>query len=172
VDLEATLAVQAAIIAELRAVNAAQAQAIAALEARVAELERRLGKDSSNSSKPPSSDGLRKPARTRQRGAEQAEGRRTPGKQPGAPGAHLAQVSQPDQVIRHVPDRCQGCGAELAGAVVVGVEARQVFELPPLRLLARGPRAPRSPQPREIPRPHCTAPDPASPSWPDRDSCC
>jgi hypothetical protein len=41
---------QAAIIAELRAVNAAQAQAIAALEARVAELERRLGKDFSNTS--------------------------------------------------------------------------------------------------------------------------
>jgi hypothetical protein len=113
------------------------------LETRVAELERRLGKDSSNSSKPPSSDGLRKPARTRQRGAEQAGGRRTPGKQPGAPGAHLAQVAQPDQVIRHVPDRCQGCGAELAGAVVVGVEARQVFELPPLRLLAREHRAER-----------------------------
>jgi transposase len=104
VDLEATVAVQAAIIAELRAVNAAQAQAIAALEARVAELERRLGTDSSNSSKPPSSDGLRKPVRTRQRGGERAEGRR----QPGAPGAHLAQVAQPDEVVRHVPDRCRG----------------------------------------------------------------
>jgi transposase len=61
VDLEATLAVQAAIIAELRAVNAAQAQAIAALEARVAQLERRLGKDSSNSSKPPSSVAFESP---------------------------------------------------------------------------------------------------------------
>jgi uncharacterized coiled-coil protein SlyX len=80
VDLEATVAVQAAIIAELRAVNAVQAQTIAALEARVAELERRLGTDSSNSSKPPSSDGLRKPARTKQRGGERAEGRRAPGK--------------------------------------------------------------------------------------------
>jgi transposase len=143
VDLEATVAVQAAIIAELRAVNAVQAQAIAALEARVAELERRLGKDSSNSSKPPSSDGLRKPARTKQRGAEQAEGRRAPGKQPGTRGAHLAQVAEPDQVVRHVPDRCQGCGAELAGAVVTGVEARQVFDLPPLRLLVREHRAER-----------------------------
>jgi uncharacterized coiled-coil protein SlyX len=77
VDLEATVAVQAAIIAELRAINAVQAQSIAALEARMAELERRLGKDSSNSSnssKPPSSEGLRKPARTKQRGAAQAEG--------------------------------------------------------------------------------------------------
>jgi len=143
VDLEATVAVQASIIAELRAVNGVQAQAIAALEARVADLERRLGKDSSNSSMPPSSDGLRKPARTRQRGAEQAEGRRAPGKQPDAPGAHLARVAQPDQVIGHVPDRCQGCGAELAGAVVVGVEARQVFDLPRLRLLVREHRAER-----------------------------
>jgi transposase len=143
VDLEATVAVQAAIIAELRAVNTAQVQAIAALEARVAELERRLGTDSSNSSKPPSSDGLRKPARTRRRGAEQAAGRRTPGKQPGAPGAHLAQVAQPDQVIRHVPDRCQRCGAELADAEVEGVEARQVFDLPRLRLLVREHRAER-----------------------------
>jgi transposase/uncharacterized coiled-coil protein SlyX len=143
VDLEATVAVQAAIIAELRAVNAAQAQAIAALEARVAELERRLGKDSSNSSKPPSSDGLRKPPRAKQRGAEQAEGRRQPGKQPGAPGAHLAQVPQPDEVIWHVPDRCGGCGAELADAVVEGVEARQVFDLPPLRLAVAEHRAQR-----------------------------
>jgi hypothetical protein len=43
-DLEATVAVQAAIIAELREVNAAQARTIAVLEERVAELERRLGK--------------------------------------------------------------------------------------------------------------------------------
>jgi transposase len=85
VDLEATLAVQAAIIAEFARGHAAQAQAIAALETRVAELERRLGKDSSNSSRPPSSDGLRKPARTRQRGAKQAEGRRTLASSPACP---------------------------------------------------------------------------------------
>jgi transposase len=41
----------------LRAANAEQAQVIAALQARMVELERRLGKDSSNSSKPPSSEG-------------------------------------------------------------------------------------------------------------------
>jgi uncharacterized coiled-coil protein SlyX len=50
-DLEATVAVQAAVIVELRAANAAQARLIATLQAWVAELERRLGKDSSNSSK-------------------------------------------------------------------------------------------------------------------------
>jgi transposase/uncharacterized coiled-coil protein SlyX len=143
VDLEATIAVQVAVIVELRAVNAAQAQAIAALEARVAELERRLGKDSSNSSKPPSSDGLGKSTRARQGGGEQAKSRRAPGKQPGAPGAHLAQVPEPDEVIWHVPDRCQGCGAELADGVVVGAEARQVFDVPPLRLSVSEHRAER-----------------------------
>jgi uncharacterized coiled-coil protein SlyX len=88
-DLEAIVTVQAAVIAELRAVNAEQARLIAQLQGRVAELERRLAKDSWNSSKPPSSDGLAKrPASTRQR----RTGGRRPGKQPGTPGAHLAQV--------------------------------------------------------------------------------
>ena len=48
---------------ELAALTQAQAAEIAALKARIAELERRLGLNSSNSSKPPSSDGLKKPAR-------------------------------------------------------------------------------------------------------------
>ena len=108
----------------------------------MAELERRLGKDSSNSSMPPSSDGLRKPSRVERRADERAEDRR-PGKQPGAPGAHLAQVEEPDEVAWHVPDRCGGCGAELTDASVVGVEARQVFDLPPLGLRVTEHRAER-----------------------------
>jgi hypothetical protein len=87
IDPAATIAVQAAVIAELRAANAEQARLIATLQAQVAELERRLGKDSS---KPPSTDGLRKPRRLERQAAEQPV--RRPGKQPGAPGAHLAQV--------------------------------------------------------------------------------
>jgi transposase/uncharacterized coiled-coil protein SlyX len=141
-DLEATFAVQAAVIAELRAANAEQARLIATLQARLAELERRLGKGSSNSSKPPSSDRLGKPARAERRVDEPTKQRR-PGKQPGAPGAHLAQVECPDEVVWHVPDRCDGCGADLVDASVVGVEALQVFDLPPLRLLASEHRAER-----------------------------
>jgi transposase len=139
-DLEAVGAAHVAIIAELRAANAALRAQLAALqvanqtlEAQVAELERRLGQDSSNSSRPPSQDGLRKFTRTLRRADERAEHRR-PGKQPGAPGAHLAQVATPDEVMEHVPGRCGGCGADLAAALIVGVEARQVFDLPPLRL--------------------------------------
>jgi transposase len=140
-DLQAMVAVQAALIGELRTANAALhaklgelQRANAALQARVGELERRLGKDSSNSSKPPSSDGLGKPTRAKQRSADQAAGRRKPGKQPGAPGAHLAQVAEPDQVVEHMPQRCGGCGQDLDGALVLGIQARQVFDLPPLRL--------------------------------------
>jgi uncharacterized coiled-coil protein SlyX len=47
-DLEATVTVQAAVIAELRAANAEQVRLIATLQARVTELERRLSRDSSN----------------------------------------------------------------------------------------------------------------------------
>ena len=118
------MAAQAAVIVELRAV-------IAALQARVAELERQLGQHSRNSSKPPSSDGLGKPAAPRQ---QQRAGGRKPGKQPGAPGAHLARVQDPDEVVWHAPERCQGCSACLVLAPVVGVEARQVFDLPEIRL--------------------------------------
>jgi transposase len=133
--------VQAAVIVELRAVNAEQSRLIARLQARVVELERRLGKDSSNSSKPPSSDGLRKPSRAN--AAARSGSNRRPGKQPGAPGAHLAQVERPDEVAWHAPSQCGGCGADLADAPVVGIEARQVFDLPPLRLLASEHRAQR-----------------------------
>jgi transposase len=91
-ELQAMVAVQAALIGELRTANAALhaklgelQRANAALQARVGELERRLGKDSSNSSKPPSSDGLGKPTRAKQRSADQAAGRRKPGKHPRSP---------------------------------------------------------------------------------------
>jgi transposase len=86
-DLEATVAVQAAVIVELRSANAEQGRLIARLQARVAELERRLGKDSSNSSKPPSSDGLGKPARAARRAEGRAEGRR-PARPAGRPLCH------------------------------------------------------------------------------------
>ena len=136
-DLGVMVAVQDALIAELRAANAALgAQVVAlqavnqALQARVAELERRVGRDSSNSSKPPSQDGLRKPARPT--GGER--GARRPGKQPGAPGAHLARVADPDQVVVYLPERCAGCGSDLADAASARVDARQVFDLPELGL--------------------------------------
>jgi transposase len=102
-----------------------------ALGARISDLEVRLGKNSRNSSKPPSSDGLSKPP-VPTRAERRAQARR-PGKQPGEGGTHLAQVSDPDEVITHVPEACGECGAELADADVVGVEIRQVFDLPKIK---------------------------------------
>ena len=55
---------------------------------------------------------------------------RKPGKHPGDDGHHLAQVSDPDEIEVHAPGCCSGCGADLLGAVVEGVEVRQVFDLP------------------------------------------
>lgn len=74
---------------------------------------------------PPSAEGLaKKPAVGRQRGA------RRPGKQPGAPGRHLAQVQAPDEVVVHVPQTCAGCGGDLGDAPTVKTVRRQVFDLP------------------------------------------
>ena len=105
---------------------AAQSKQIELLQAEVAELRRRLGLNSSNSSKPPSSDGLAKPA---PRSLRRASGRK-PGKQPGTAGAELSQVDDPDQVWTHYPDTCGGCGGRLRDALVAGVARRQVFGLP------------------------------------------
>jgi transposase len=99
---------------------------------KVAELEKRLGRNSSNSSKPPSSDpGGVKTARTENanRKARRAMGRGQ-GKQPGTPGSTLAQVSDPDVVVTHRPDRCRGCDGSLDNAVVIGITTRQVFDVP------------------------------------------
>lgn len=125
---------------ELAALVAAQAAEIERLKARVAELEARLGLNSRNSSKPPSSDGLAKPAPKSLRG----KSGRKPGGQPGHTGRALAQVTDPDEVVVHTPACCRGCGRDLDRAVPAGVERRQVFDIPPVtvrvvehRLVAR-----------------------------------
>jgi transposase len=61
-------------------------------------------------------------------------GRRPPGKQPGAPGAHLGSAAEADEVVVHRPEICGGCGASLLLAPVTGVAARQVADLPEVRL--------------------------------------
>jgi len=105
---------------------------ISALAVRVAELEARLGKNSRNSSKPPSSDGLAKPA---PKSLRKASGRK-PGKQQGGQGFRLQPRAVPDEVRTHAPTGCSGCGADLTAAPVVGVETRQVFDLPVIELIA------------------------------------
>ncbi len=99
------------------------------LRAEVAELRRQLGQNSQNSSRPPSSDSpFVKPAPKSLR----RKGGRKPGGQPGHPGSTLAHVADPNELVRHEPGPCGGCGADLAEAPEVGVERRQEFDLPPM----------------------------------------
>ena len=99
---------------------------IEALQARIVELERRLGQNSKNSSRPPSGDRMeRSPSR-----AEQRKAGRKPGKQPGGPGSTLRRTDTPDTVVEHVPAACAGCGAGLDDAPVVKTRARQVVDIP------------------------------------------
>ncbi|MGH3692493.1 MAG: IS66 family transposase [Pseudonocardiaceae bacterium] len=115
-------------VEELRALVVELQEVIAAQGQRIAELERRLGKDSSTSNKPPSSDSpYRKPAL---RSARTSSGRKR-GKQPGSPGATMPLVDDPDEVITCDPACCGGCGKDLSGAVVAGVERRQVRDVRP-----------------------------------------
>src|SRR6201993_2124566 len=117
---------------ELIALIKAQAAEIAALKARIAELERRLGLNSSNSGKPPSSDGLKKPLRVRS--LREGSGKKSGG-QKGHPGETLRQSETPDAVIDHDPPTCAACGAPLTAAMATGYVARQVFDLPEPRPL-------------------------------------
>jgi transposase len=112
---------------ELAALVVALQTCIAEQDARIAELERQLAASSRNSSQPPSTDGLDKPAPKSLRGRS---GRR-PGGQPGREGRTLRQVERPDEVVVHEPGACAGCGAQLAAAVPpVRVIRRQVFDIP------------------------------------------
>lgn len=94
----------------------------------ITELRARLGRNSSNSSKPPSSDGLKPAPKSLRRPS-----RRKPGGQPGHEGKTVPMADRPDRVVEHRPARCAGCGTGLAGAGTAGVERRQVVDPPEIR---------------------------------------
>src|SRR3954449_11371509 len=133
---------------QLAALVAAQERTIAQLQTRIAEqdaeiaeLRRQLAASSRNSSKPPSSDGLGKPAPKSLRGRSG----RKPGGQPGREGHTLRQVERPDEVMMHEPGACAGCGSALtAEGPPARIVRRQVFDIPQItvrviehRLLSR-----------------------------------
>jgi transposase len=119
--------------AEVEELIASLKRQIAALEAEVAALRRQLGQDSSNSSKPPSSDGLRKKPRIA--GSLRGRSRKASGGRVGHKGDTLRQVADPDCVVRHEAGVCGHCRSPLGPESAIGIEKRQVFDLPERPLL-------------------------------------
>lgn len=119
--------VKALTIDKLYALIKTQAATILRLEQEVAELKRRLGLNSGNSGKPPSSDGLKKPARVKS--LRERSGKPSGG-QPGHRGETLRQIENPDVIKQHKAWNCAHCRKKLTDAMVTGVMKRQVFDIP------------------------------------------
>jgi len=102
-----------------------------ALVERVRKLEDQLAKNSGNSGKPPSSDGLAKPG---PQSLRKRQGRKSGG-QKGHVGYKLEMVKKPDQIETHAVETCQHCQKSLKQTKVARLEKRQVFDLPKVQLV-------------------------------------
>jgi transposase len=100
------------------------------LFARIEELERRLNKDSHNSNKPPSSDGLSR----KERRALERKNRKKRGGQNGHEGKQLKMSATPDHKKVHRVAKCRKCHGTLAGVEAKGCKKRQVFDIPPVSI--------------------------------------
>ncbi|MCF6210535.1 MAG: IS66 family transposase [Gammaproteobacteria bacterium] len=107
-----------------------QCARIAGLEKEIEELKGKLAKNSRNSSKPPSSDGYDKPKPKSQR----KKSGRSSGGQPGHKGSTLKQVEHPDNIQDHEVSHCTHCHADLSNQAMTEHEARQVFDLPEIKI--------------------------------------
>lgn len=101
----------------------------------IADLRTQLNQNSSNSSRPPSSDGTDKLKRAK-KGAKKGEKKKKPGGQPGHKGKTLKMVAadQLDDHEDHYPSVCNDCGHSLEAEASTDVERRQVFDIPPIKL--------------------------------------
>jgi len=102
---------------------------IVKLTARIEELEKRLGLNSKNSSKPPSSDGFKKSPQSSLR----EKGKNPSGGQKDHEGYTLKQIDNPDKIVRHELTSCPHCQNKLT-TNIVGVIKRQVFDIPPVKM--------------------------------------
>ena len=100
------------------------------LEDRIKHLEGRLAKNSRNSSKPPSTDGLEKPKPKSLR----PRGKRKPGGQKGHKGHTLSMVEKPDYIVPHPVTKCECCRHSIIEQTPDRIERRQVFDIPEPKL--------------------------------------
>lgn len=100
------------------------------LQQRIKALEERINKNSGNSSKPPSSDGLQKP---KPKNLRQRSGK-NPGGQKGHQRSVLEPCEHPDKIICHALNRCPHCDHLLQDVLPVNYESRQIFDIPPLKI--------------------------------------
>ena len=124
-----------AVIALIEGLILKQQQEITELKKRIKALEDRLGQNSSNSSKPPSSDWPKK-----QRSLRTKSGK-FPGGQKGHKGHNLKMVTVPDATIVHGVSACCRCGSSLMDTKPAGYRKRQVFDLPPIKVYVEEHRA-------------------------------
>jgi len=115
--------------AHLRVENHSLQEQVEELRRQVHELKGRVGKDSHNSSKPPSSDGYAKKTKS----LRQKSGKK-PGGQAGHHGSTLHLAETADEVIVVRPDRCARCQANLQGGEAGGCERRQRVDLPEIQV--------------------------------------
>jgi len=118
-----------AIIAELREENRILKELVATLVAKIAELEARLNKNSKNSNKPPSTDGLKKGA---PKNSRKPSGKASGG-QIGHEGVTRALTPCPDTIVELVPVSECDCGGTIIQADKYTV--RQVSDIQPLKML-------------------------------------
>ena len=115
---------QAETIAQLMEANEALAD-------KLARLEHLLSRNSGNSSAPPSRDGDPGKPPAPEKKKRRGQGGRSRGKQPGAPGSHLALLDDPDERCDRFPTGRCGCGANLTDAADLGVvDSYQQHEIP------------------------------------------
>jgi len=100
------------------------------LSQRVQKLEDQIAKNSRNSSRPPSSDGLSKP---KTRSLRRSKGRQ-PGGQEGHPGHTLEMKVNPDQIEVHALNQCPDCDNDLSAVAVSDRIRRQVYDVPPVQI--------------------------------------
>jgi transposase len=117
-------------VRELESVVVGQRRVIAEQADRIVELERRLGRDSSTSSRPPSSDAPWDKQPAKKRSSRSRSGRK-PGKQPGSASVSRGLAHDPDETFEVAPDRCARCAVSLKGAAETARVRRQVVDVQP-----------------------------------------